>query len=464
MAWSPEHGSLGMATLRRQYGERLLTPSRVVEALYARIARSRATNAWITLADQERALATARALERRDASALPLYGIPYAVKDNIDVAGLPTTAACPAFAYRPERSATCVERLDAAGAICLGKTNLDQFATGLSGVRSPYGACASVFNADYAAGGSSSGSAVVVAAGLASFALGTDTGGSGRIPAGFNNIVGLKPTRGVIGAGGLVPNCRTLDCVSIFALTAEDAHRVLLSAMGDDPRDPYSRPGADHADLALRPPAPGFRFGVPAPDQRVFFGDRAAEVLFADAIARLAALGGRAVEIDFAPFREVGALMFEGPWVAERYAALRDFVDTNAAALLPVTRAIIEGARRWSAADAFAALYRLQALKRATQTVWSAVDLMIVPTAATAPTLRELDADPIGANNRLGLYSYFVNLLDLAAIAVPNGFLPNRVAMGITMISPPLSDGMLAGLAGAYQAGLAIGPGRAAAA
>jgi len=464
MVWSPEHGSLEIATLRREYAERRLTPSRVVEALYARIARSRATNAWITLVDQDRALATARGLERSDPSALPLYGIPYAVKDNIDVAGLPTTAACPDFAYRPDRSATAVERLEAAGAICLGKTNLDQFATGLSGVRSPYGACASVFNADYIAGGSSSGSAVAVAAGLASFALGTDTGGSGRVPAGFNNIIGLKPTRGVIGAGGLVPNCRTLDCVSIFALTAADAHRVLLLTRGQDPRDPYSRAEADDADLAWRPPPARFRFGVPARAQREFCGDRDAEALFEAAIARLTAIGGRPIEIDFAPFRAVCDLMFDGPWVAERYAALRTFVDTKAAAMLPITRAVIESARRWSAADTFDALYRLQALKRTTQAIWSSIDVLAVPTAPTALTLHALEQEPLRANNLLGTYSYFVNLLDLAAIAVPNGFLPNRVAMGITLIAPPLSDGMLAGLADAYQARLAIAPGREAAA
>jgi allophanate hydrolase len=464
MAWSPEHGSLEVATLRRLYGEGALTPTELVAALYRRIARSPAPHVWITLAEQERALAAARALEQRNPAELPLYGIPYAVKDNIDVAGLPTTAACPDFAYQPGRSATSVERLDAAGALCLGKTNLDQFATGLCGVRSPYGACSSVFHPDYAAGGSSSGSAVAVAAGLVSFALGTDTGGSGRIPAGFNNIVGLKPTRGVIGAGGLVPNCRTLDCVSIFALTAEDAHAVLLQSKGDDPRDPFSRPGADQADLAWRPSAPGFRFGVPAGTLREFFGDRNAEALFDIAIDRLTALGGRAVDIDYAPFREACDLMFDGPWVAERYAALRSFIETQGAALLPVTRTVIESARRWSAADTFTALYRLQALKQVTGAVWREVDLIMVPTAATAVTHRALERDPIGANNRLGTYSYFVNLLDLAAIAVPNGFLPSGVAMGVTLIAPPLSDGMLAGLAGAYQRALAVAPGLAAAA
>ena len=464
MDWSPEHGSLEITTLSRLYEARALTPGRLIDALQRRLADARAANIWITRADRADLAARVRALEAADPAGLPLYGIPYAVKDNIDVAGLPTTAACPDFAYRPDRSATAVERLDAAGAICLGKTNLDQFATGLSGVRSPYGACASVFNADYAAGGSSSGSALAVAAGLASFALGTDTGGSGRIPAGFNNVVGLKPTRGVIGAGGLVPNCRTLDCVSIFALTAADAHRVLLLTRGRDARDPYSRSEADVADLAWRAPPASFRFGVPARGQREFCGDRDAEALFEAAIARLRGLGGTPVEIDFGPFRAVSDLMFEGPWVAERYAALRGFVDTKADSMLPVTRAIIEGARRWSAADTFDALYRLQALNQATRTVWSEIDVLAVPTAPTALTLRALEAEPLRANNLLGTYSYFVNLLDLAAIAVPNGFLPNRLAMGITLIAPPLSDGRLAGLAGAYQASLGIAPGREAAA
>jgi allophanate hydrolase len=463
MAWSPETGSLEIAQLEQHFAARTLTPSRLIEALQGRLAQTRAANVWITLADRADLMARARALEQAGPAGLPLYGIPYAVKDNIDVAGLPTTAACPDFSYRPDRSATAVARLEADGAICLGKTNLDQFATGLSGVRSPYGACASVFNRDYVAGGSSSGSALAVAAGLASFALGTDTGGSGRIPAGFNNIVGLKPTRGVIGAGGLVPNCRTLDCVSIFALTAADAHRVLLLTRGSDARDPYSSAEADSADLAWRAPPARFRFGVPAHAQREFCGDRDAETLFEAAIARLAALGGRPIEIDFAPFRAVSDLMFEGPWVAERYAALRGFVDDKGASMLPVTRAIIESARRWSASDLFDAQYRLQALKQATQAIWSDIDLLMVPTAPTALTLRALEQEPLHANNLLGTYSYFVNLLDLAAIAVPNGFLPSRVAMGITMIAPPLSDGRLAGLAGAYQARLAIAPGGAAA-
>lgn len=462
MNWSPEHGSLEISVLSRLYAAGDLSPSGVVSALYDRIVACRSPNIWITLADKADLLARAALLESRDPRGLPLYGIPYAVKDNIDVAGLPTTAACPDFAYRPAHSATAVARLDAAGALCLGKTNLDQFATGLSGVRSPYGPCASVFNADYAAGGSSSGSAVAVAAGLVSFALGTDTGGSGRIPAGFNNIVGLKPTRGLIGAGGVVPNCRTLDCVSIFALTAADAHKILLLTKGQDARDPYSRPDADEADLAWRAPPTRFRFGVPARAQRPFFGDHETENLFDRAIDRLAAMGGQAVEINFALFREASDLMFDGPWVAERYAGLRDFVDAKGASMLPITRAIIETAHRWSAADSFAALYRLQAIKQATAAVWSAIDLLVVPTAPTALTLAALERDPFRANNLLGTYAYFVNLLNLAAIAVPNGFLPHGVAMGVTMIAPALQDGMLAGLADAYHARLGILPGRTA--
>jgi allophanate hydrolase len=330
--------------------------------------------------------------------------------------------------------------LERAGAICIGKTNLDQFATGLSGTRSPYGSPRCVFNDEYISGGSSSGSAVAVAAGLVSFALGTDTGGSGRVPAGINNVVGLKPTRGIVPTTGLVPNCRTLDCVSVFALTCADAFDV-LTLMRGPAGDPFDRMG----DLQDVEPQTGkrLRYGVVRENQRQFFGDRNADEQFSKGIERLHATGD-VVDIDFAPFAEAGKLMFDGPWVAERLQAVGDYVRSHADSVLPVTRDIILGADRYSAADAFAAQYRLCALKQQANAVFANIDMLVVPTTATIPTVAELEADPIGRNTMMGCYSYFVNLLDLAACAVPNGFRADGLPGGLTFIAPALTDRFLA--------------------
>jgi allophanate hydrolase len=464
MIWNSANGDLRIATLRRLYAMNELSPSDIVHTVYNRIERRGVKDrAWIHVVPRANALQELATLERRreQGDALPLYGIPFAVKDNIDVVGLPTTAACPAFSYIGRASAASVARLLEAGAICIGKTNLDQFATGLNGTRSPYGACASVFNELYASGGSSSGSAVTVAADLVSFALGTDTGGSGRIPAGFNNIVGLKPTKGLISTRGLVPNCRTLDCVSVFAQTVEDAHLVLSLMMGFDANDPFSRAIPDAADIAM-PNLGGadFRFGVLRSQDREYFGNSEAAALYTCAIERLEQLGGSPVEIDFAPFRDAGDLMFGGPWVAERLAGLRGFFDANAQALLPVIRDVIALAKRWSAVDFFEQLYRLEELRRQTESIWRGIDVLVVPTAATVYTIAELEADPIRLNNNLGHYSYFVNLLDLCAAAIPNGFLASSgVAMGITFIAPAWRDGYVAALGAAYHNALAITPG-----
>lgn len=451
---------LGLATLRRAFAADAGAPAEVIRTVYRRIAARGDDATWIHLVPEAAALARLADLERQRAAgaALPLFGVPFAVKDNIDVAGLPTTAACPAYSYLAEGSSPSVAKLLAAGAVCLGKTNLDQFATGLSGVRSPYGACASVFNPLYASGGSSSGSAVAVSAGLVSFALGTDTGGSGRIPAGFNNIVGLKPSLGRVSTVGVVANCRTLDCVSVFAASCEDALELLGVMEGYDPDDPFSRaPPATRAVLE----GAGFRFGVPRQGDLEFFGNDEAASLFAAALARLAKLGGEAVEIDFRPFREAGSLMFGGPWVAERLAGLRDFLDARPEALLPVTREIIESARRWSAADGFAALYRLRELQRLTEQVWRGIDVLVVPTTGTAYTIAALEADPVALNNNNGYYSYFVNLLDLCAASVPSGFLGNGVAMGITLVAPAWHEAPVVALGAAYHRALGIRAGLA---
>jgi allophanate hydrolase len=439
--------TLEIAALRRAYADGATTPEEVLETVYDRIAEAGERPVWIHLVPRAQALgqlavAAGRRLAGED---LPLFGIPFAVKDNIDVAGLPTTAGCPDFAYVPERSATVVGRLVEAGAILVGKTNLDQFATGLVGTRSPYGACASVFDPRYVSGGSSSGSAVAVAAGLVSFSLGTDTAGSGRVPAGFNNLVGLKPTKGLVSTAGVVPACRTQDCVSIFAGTAGDALAVLRAAGAFDPADPYSRPAPAGAALPARW-APGFRFGVPR-DGLEFFGDEAAAALFAAAADRLEDLGGVRVPIDFTPFRDAAQLLYSGPWVAERLAAIRDFAETSPGSIHPVVRGIVEGARAQGAVDAFLGLYRLAELTRRAEAEWRRMDVMLLPTTGTTYTIEDVLADPVRLNSNLGYYTNFVNLMDLAAIAVPAGFRPSGLPFGVTLVGPAFADGALATLA-----------------
>src|SRR5688572_12126594 len=400
---------------------------------------------WIALAVRDAVLQRARDID----AALPLAGVPFAVKDNIDVAGMPTTAGCPAYSYAPARTATVVQRLLDAGAILIGKTNLDQFATGLVGVRSPYGACASVFDERYISGGSSSGSAVAVAKGLAAFALGTDTAGSGRVPAAFNNLVGLKPTRGLLSTAGVVPACRSLDCVSIFAADAALAERVWRVAQGFDAADPFSRTQASGADAAPWLPGP-FRFGVPRDEDLEFFGDPDSPALYKAAIARLEAVGGISVTVDFAPFREAAALLYSGPWVAERYAAVGEFVDAHPDQVHPVVAQIVRGAASRSAADAYRGLYELEALKRAAAAQWAGIDVLLLPTAGTIYTKEAVEADPIQLNSNLGYYTNFVNLMDLAAVAMPAGFRRDGLPFGVSLIGPAFSDAALLALASRF--------------
>jgi allophanate hydrolase len=385
----------------------------------------------------------ARALDERSAAeraAMPLFGLPFAVKDNIDVAGWPTTAGCPAFAYIPTRSATVVERLERAGAIVLGKTNMDQFATGLVGIRSPYGIPANPFDARYIPGGSSSGSAVAVARGLVAFALGTDTAGSGRVPAACTGTIGLKPTRGRISTTGVVPACASLDCVSIFARTIADAARVFEAAAGPDPLDPFSRPPRD------APPAPS-RLAVPRRDQLRFFGDDAAARSFERTLAALAGHGFALDDVDFAPFAAAAELLYDGPFVAERTAALGDFIAAHPDDVLPVTRAIVESGRRYSAVDAFRAQYRLRALRREVAPVFERAGALVVPTIPTMYRIEEVLAEPLALNANLGTYTNFVNLLDLCAIAIPSGRYPDGRPIGITLIGPAFAEASLVALA-----------------
>lgn len=440
--------SLDLASLRAAYAAGTLTPTGLVDELLRRIAAHADPAVWIHRLSREDLLAHARRVEARGPAAQPLYGVPFAIKDNLDLAGTPTTAACPEFAYTPPHSSPVVQRLMDAGALPLGKTNLDQFATGLVGVRSPHGAPRNPFRADVIPGGSSSGSAVAVAAGLASFALGTDTAGSGRVPAGLNNLVGLKPTKGALSSRGMVPACRSLDCVSLFALTSADAADVLRAAEGFDPEDPFSRRRPETDAGWSRE----LRVGVPAPAAREFFGDAEAARLFDASLDRVAALGGRVVEIDFGPFRDAAALLYQGPWVAERWAALRAFHAQHADAFFPVTRRIIESAGSLGAADAFDGFHRLAELARHSEAEWRKMDVLLVPTAPRPYTLAEVAAEPILANTRLGTYTNFVNLLDLSAVAVPAGFRSDRLPWGVTFIAPAWQEPALLEVAARWHA------------
>ena len=436
--------SFDLPSLARAYADGC-SPEQVVAEAFSRIRAKGDNPIWITLASEHRALERARALASdARARALPLFCVPFAVKDNIDVAGMTTTAACPAFAYEAQRTSPAVERLLAAGAILIGKTNLDQFATGLVGTRSPYGAVRNAFRPEYISGGSSSGSALAVAIGQVSFAIGTDTAGSGRVPAGLNNIVGLKPTRGRLSAAGVVPACRSLDCLSVLALTCDDAMQVVESAQEHDRSDPYSR----HAeDLAL---PERMRLGVPrAPE---FCGDPVSARLFAKALESAQALGFEVAELDFSMFHEAGALLYEGPWIAERHAAVGDFLAAHADAVLPVTRDIILQATKFSATDLFRAQYRLAELKCAARAVFEGVDALMVPTAPTVYTRAEVETEPLRRNTELGRYTNFVNLLDLAAIAVPDSIRSDGLPFGVTFIAPAWTDAALARLGARWHA------------
>ncbi len=425
--------TLEISLLRSGYRSGDFTPPEVIREIYRRIRERGDDHVWIHLRPESEAIALAESVA--DHLDLPLAGIPCAIKDNIDVAGLPTTAACPGFAFTPAESAAAVRILEEAGAIVLGKTNMDQFATGLVGTRTPHGACASIFHPDFISGGSSSGSAVAVAAGLASFSLGTDTAGSGRVPAAFNNLVGLKPTRGVISTSGVIPACRSLDCVSIFAHNIEDSERILDLLAREDHTDPYSRPFTDRPVFS-RP----FHFGVPLPDQLDFCGDDAAAELYAGAVSRLVDLGGLPASIDLSPFRDAANLLYGGPWVAERYAAVGKFIDGHKNECDPTVAGIIQSGAEISAAAAFSAIYKLEAIRQQVAPLWNGIDFLLLPTTPTIYRIDEVQQDPVRLNSNLGLYTNFVNLLDLSALAVPAGFRPDGLPLGVTFIAPAFAD------------------------
>ena len=436
---------LTISGLLEGYREGRITPADVIEQICADLPQPQQQNVWITVLPREDLLRHARSLQDRDPRELPLYGVPFAIKDNIDLAGVPTTAACPAFSYVPETSARVVQKLIDAGAMPIGKTNLDQFATGLVGTRSPYGACGNAIDPAYISGGSSAGSAVALAAGMVSFSLGTDTAGSGRVPAAFNNIIGLKPSCGSLSTRGVVPACRSLDCVSIFALTSADAARVLEVAQGFDAQDEYSRDYAGHASpLAVRADV---KVGVPRENQLSFFGDQDYAACYARSIRTARELGWQIIEIDFQPYLEAARLLYEGPWLAERYLSLANFIREHADDLHPVTRQIIEHGALPMATDAFAAQYRLRRLQREADAAWQQADILMIPTAGSIYTIEQVNADPVALNTNLGMYTNFVNLLDLAAVAVPAGFRQDGLPFGVSLIAPRGSDRALLGYA-----------------
>ncbi|KJC43446.1 allophanate hydrolase [Bradyrhizobium sp. LTSP849] len=421
-----------------------VTPAQTVARTYRRIRDHNDPAVFISLRDEKDAIAEAEKLaSRADAASLPLYGVPVAVKDNIDALGFPTTAACPAFSYTPAHDSTAVQRLRAAGAIIIGKTNLDQFATGLVGVRSPYGIPKNSLREDLIPGGSSSGSATAVGAGLVPLSLGTDTAGSGRVPAMLNNIVGLKPSLGMISTAGLVPACRTLDCISVFALTVDDATLALSVMAGPDQADPFSR---DRPLGAITPFPAKIRLGVPRNGQLIFFGDKKSEAAYGEALKRWTALGAELVEFDLEPFYETARLLYEGPWVAERYLVIRNLLASAPDSIHPVTREITAAGARLTAAETFSALYRLQGLRKIVERTFTNIDVLVLPTAPTAYTTAQVLANPIELNSRLGTYTNFVNLLDLCGLALPAAMRADGIPFGITLLAPTGHDALLASI------------------
>ncbi|MGD8885014.1 MAG: allophanate hydrolase [Gammaproteobacteria bacterium] len=440
--------------LLNAYRQRNVSPEQVVDYVLAQCKEHQDNNIWITRLNREQIQPYLDKLAGQSPDSLPLYGIPFAIKDNIDLQDVATTAACPAFTYTPKQSAYVIQQLISAGAIPIGKTNMDQFATGLVGTRSPepWGPCKNAFNPEYISGGSSSGSAVAVALGLVSFSLGTDTAGSGRVPAAFNNIIGVKPSRGLLSNSGVVPACRSLDCVSIFALTTDDANSVLNIAASHDTNDDYARANAfDNNHRHYGRASPPLTIGVPRSEKLNFFGNASAQQLFFDSMNKCKDLGITIREIDFSPFLDAARLLYEGPWVAERYVAIENLITNHPEELLPEIRTIIGSGESKSAIDYFKSEYLLQHYRNIANNILSGIDCLVTPTAGTIYTIEQVQSDPIKLNSNLGYYTNFMNLLDCASVAVPAGFLDNGCPSGITFIGPAMSDRKLLSIANFWQ-------------
>lgn len=436
--------NLTIKAVHQAYQSGEYTPETLIKSLLTKAVDY--PQAWIHLLSLEEVSPYIAALKEKPMEEYPLWGIPFAIKDNIDLADIPTTAACPEFSYVPQKSAHVVELLIAAGAIPLGKTNLDQFATGLNGTRSPYGATPNSFNASYISGGSSAGSSVVTAAGLTTFSLGTDTAGSGRVPACFNNLIGLKPSVGLFSSTGMVRACKSLDCTSVFSLTAEDAQTVFAVAADFDETDGYARknPITNQGQV---PFPEKFTFAVPQVDQLAFFGSDSYEKGYFDAIKQLESIGGIKVEMDFSPFFDTARLLYDGPWIAERYVATEDIMTNNPEAMMDVTRAIISNGTKYKATDAFSAFYKVQDFKQKADKLVASVDVLMTPTAGRHFTIEEINEKPIERNSQLGYYTNFMNMLDYAALAVPTSFTKDNMPFGITLFSDAMTDQKLLTLA-----------------
>ena len=446
--------NLTIKSLRDAYKNGSLTPAVLIETILSKSIEYDDHNIWIKRLSIGEIKPYLDRLASYTIEELPLYGVPFAIKDNIDLAGIETTAACADFAYTPEKSAFVVEQLINAGAIPVGKTNMDQFATGLVGTRSPepWGACKNAFDKQYISGGSSSGSAVAVSLGLVSFSLGTDTAGSGRVPASFNNLVGLKPSKGLLSMSGVVPACRSLDCVSIFALTTDDANEVLEQAAVYDVDDQYARSVSFDNNYRQYGSAEGeFTFAVPREDQLKFFGDTAASDLFKQTVKEMQSLGGKKIELDFEIFLQAAILLYEGPWVAERYVAIEELITTHPEQLLPVINTIIGSAENKKATDAFKAEYKMQSYRLQAKEILQQFDFLLTPTTGTIYTIDEVNADPIKLNSNLGYYTNFMNLLDCTAVAVPAGYLDNGLPWGVSLVSTCMTDRKLLSYANRWQ-------------
>ena len=443
-------GWLDLPTLRADYADGRRTPSGVVAAIHDVIERRGADGVWTNLVAREAALARAGKLEAvTEASRGPLWGVPFSVKDCVDIVGIPTTSACPDYAYDPERTNASIQKLLEAGAILVGKANMDQFATGLVGIRSPYGIARNPFDPAYIPGGSSSGSAVGVAAGLVSFSIGTDTGGSGRIPAHYTNTVGLKPSRGLLSTKNYVPACRSIDCLTVYALTADDALEILELGLHYDSDNPYSR--VMPADAPNAPRTATLRCAVPRPDQLQFFEAPELELLFRDTVAAARSLGWAVEEVDLSPYFEAGRLLFSGTWVAERYGALREFAERSPQSMDPIVGRIVLPARDLPAWRVFEDMASLALLQRRMAAVFEAFDVALIPTCGTCWRIEDVRADPIGANNANGTYTYGANLLDLSGCAVPAGFQSNGMPAGVTVLGPAFADRLVASAGGALH-------------